>query len=42
MITPVVVVTWLAGGAVSAFGGWLFHKVFKLQRRVDALETKKK
>lgn len=43
MITVPIIVTWIAGGAAAAFGGWLFHKVVKdnrqLSTRVEALEA---
>jgi hypothetical protein len=29
-----------AGGAASAFGGWLFHRIMKLRNEAEALEAR--
>jgi hypothetical protein len=40
MITVPFLALYAAGGVASAFGAWLFHKVFKAKRQVAALEAR--
>lgn len=40
MITVPVILFYAAGGVASAFGGWLFHRFFKLHNSINSLEAR--
>jgi hypothetical protein len=40
MITPIILIGYIACGAASAFGGWLFHRIMVVRGQVNDLEAR--